>query len=102
METLRLLANCHKHDPGGSPDPLLLGHLSLDASVSYAALPESDAVRMALATSIGLSEEADFCAIADAFLLQAERFVAAAAAAQPTLSRVRRGSVSFHWSRLLR
>jgi hypothetical protein len=100
METLRLLANSHKHNPDSEPDQDLLKHLGRDLSVAYAPLPESDAIREALAASLGLPN-ADLCDIGEELLARAERFLVAAANAQPQLSRVRWGPVSFRRDRLL-
>jgi hypothetical protein len=51
METLRLLANCDKHNPSEEPEEQLLKHLALDESVPYAPLAESNSLREALAAS---------------------------------------------------
>ena len=76
IETLRLLANIYKHSPQVTPDQALLKHLGLDFSVSYAPLPESQALRAGLAVSLGLQGNSNYCDIADELLIRASRFLA--------------------------
>ncbi|MGH9733809.1 MAG: hypothetical protein ACRD8A_04375 [Candidatus Acidiferrales bacterium] len=58
METLRLLANCVKHEPTQEPDEELLRHLKLPLkppgkfNVSYAPIPESSCFKEGLAVSL--------------------------------------------------
>jgi len=81
METLRLLANCLKHEPTQEPDENLLRHLGLPLTpegpmiVGYLPLPESRCFREGLAKSVNLSKDADYCAIAEAFVNSANRFL---------------------------
>jgi hypothetical protein len=81
METLRLLANCYKHQAGQTPTEQLLAHLSLPPKppeqlvVGYMSLPESHAFREGLAASVNLPKEADYCTIAEKFVDLANQFV---------------------------
>jgi len=81
MKTLRLLTNCFKHAVTLIPDHKLLDHLKLARKtpepliVGYAPLPESKRFQKALAGSIGLPEDANYCTIADAFIDQAAEFL---------------------------
>ena len=93
METLRLLANCYKHDPSRSPDEDLLKHLKLDPTVMYASLPESRCFRKGLALSLDLEEDADYCAIAEELLARAEHFLADVEQ-QPAIGKVKWGPTS--------
>jgi hypothetical protein len=83
LETLRLLANTYKHEPGyAAPSEDLLAHLelnpiiSVNPTVTYASLPESQDFREALAVHLGLVQDADYADIIEAFLNSVERFVA--------------------------
>ncbi len=81
LEALRLLVNCYKHDPNGTPDAALLRHLRLPQSPggmvkSYARLSESDAFREGLARFLGLKGGAGYPKIASAFIVEAEHFLA--------------------------
>lgn len=84
LETLRLLANTYKHEPGdAAPGADLLKHLGLNPIISekpfkvlYASLPESQHFREALAQHLGLAQEADYTYIAEELLNSVERFVA--------------------------
>jgi len=77
VETLRLLANCLKHEPHQHPGEVLLRHLNLpdvnqlkkqDALVAeYLPLAESDRFREGLAASVSLPKETDYLTIADKF-----------------------------------
>jgi hypothetical protein len=77
METLRLLANCLKHDAHKKPSKKLLEHLNLPNVLNrpnidqlvdaYLPLPESFFLKEGLAKSVNLPEDADYCAITDAF-----------------------------------
>ncbi len=84
METLRLLANCFKHEPTQEPDERLLRHLNLPLKpvgrliVSYLPLPESSCFREGLAVSVNLPHDADYCTIAEAFVDSATRFLESA------------------------
>lgn len=93
METLRLLANCCKHDPSRKPDQKLLAHLKLKPA-NYMPLPESSCFQEGLAASVNLPNKADYCAIAEKLLNRAERFIADVQK-QPMVSRVKWGRVSF-------
>jgi hypothetical protein len=84
LETLRLLANTYKHEPGyATPGEELLTHLGLNPiistrpTVTYASLPESQRFREALALHLGLAKDADYTDIAEEFLNAVENFVAA-------------------------
>jgi hypothetical protein len=80
METLRLVANCLKHEPTLEPDQKLLEHLNLAPKpvepriVSYSSLPESSLFREGLARSVSLPKDADYCTIAETFVDFAKRF----------------------------
>lgn len=84
LETLRLLANTYKHEPGyATPGEGLLKHLGLNPIISekplkvtYASLPESQHFRQALALHLGLANDADFTDIAEEFLNGVDGFVA--------------------------
>jgi hypothetical protein len=75
MKTLRLLANCYKHDPSGKPGEELLEHVNLDKKLNYISLAESPTFRAGLALSVGLSGNADFCEIAERFLSLTDQFL---------------------------
>ena len=82
METLRLLANCVKHEPWQEPDERLLKHLKLPIAaelkrpvVRYMPLPESRCFREGLAASLNLSKDADYCAITEEFVDLVGRFL---------------------------
>jgi hypothetical protein len=82
LETLRLLANTYKHEPGyAKPGEDLLTHLGLNPiistrpTVTYASLPESRRFREALAAHLGLSQDADYAGIAEEFLNIVQKFV---------------------------
>ena len=91
IESLRLLANAYKHDPNTQPDQLVT-HLGLSTSISYAELPESDALREGLAVSVGLAPSANYSAIAERFIDPVEAFLSDIENRVP-LSRVRWGPV---------
>jgi hypothetical protein len=55
------------------PDENLLEHLRLPPR-PYAVLPESDWLREGLALSLGLQKDADYCTVAEEFLVRVERF----------------------------
>jgi hypothetical protein len=97
MEALRLLANCYKHDPLGSPDNALLKHLrphlKYQQRRKYASLPESGCFREGVALSLGLDKNADYCDIAEEFLAQADSFLNKVKQ-QPTIAAVKWGPVS--------
>jgi hypothetical protein len=83
LETLRLLANTYKHEPGyATPGEDLLAHLGLNPiistrpTVTYASLPESQHFREALALHLGLAKDGDYAGIAEEFLNIVEKFVA--------------------------
>jgi hypothetical protein len=67
--------------------------LKLDPKRNYAALPESGAVQDAIAASLGLERNTDYCAITEGFLREADAFLTAVAQ-QPGFSPVERGAVS--------
>ncbi len=94
IEILRHLVNSYKHHPFAEPDEMLLKGLNLEHSVSYAALPESGAVKKGLELSMGLEQHADYLAIADRFVDIAEKFLADVQR-QTRLSRVKPGKISF-------
>jgi hypothetical protein len=82
METLRLLANCLKHEPWQEPDEKLLKHLKLPTAaelkrpvVGYMPLPESRCFREGLAASLDLPRDADYCAITEKFVDLVGRFL---------------------------
>jgi hypothetical protein len=81
METLRLLANCVKHEPTQEPDEMLLKHLNLPSKptgpmlVGYAPVPDSDSFREGLAVSVDLELDADYCTIAEAFAILTDQFL---------------------------
>lgn len=75
IETLRLLANCYKHSPSDEPEEQLLKHLALDKSATYAPLAESNSLREALAASVNLSNDADYCDIAEKLLDLSKQFL---------------------------
>ena len=97
METLRLLANCYKHDPQGGPDDDLLKHLEKHLKFRqrrrYASLPESHCFREGLALSLGFGKETDYCDIAEELVEQAQRFLEQVKK-QPMIATVRWGHVS--------
>ncbi|MGD1074308.1 MAG: hypothetical protein ABSB15_29735 [Bryobacteraceae bacterium] len=76
MKTLRLLANCYKHDPSLVPGKKILKHLGLDESLNYMPLPASERFRVGLAAHIGLPKDADYCDIAEKLLNCAAGFLA--------------------------
>jgi hypothetical protein len=81
LETLRLLANCYKHQAAKVPSTKLLTHLGLPLVpqepfvVEYMSLPESRAFRVGLAMSVNLSKDADYCAIVEKFVEIANQFL---------------------------
>jgi hypothetical protein len=81
MESLRLLANCLKHESSQQPDEKLLKHLKLPAKpaerfvTSYLPVAESGYFRQGLAESINLAKDADYCVIAETFVDLAGQFV---------------------------
>ena len=85
METLRLLANCFKHDPRQQPDEALLKHLNLPnvdrlkqlkpLMDGYLPLPESSSFKEGLSASVNLPKDADYCAIANRFADLAGQFL---------------------------
>jgi hypothetical protein len=75
METLRLLANCYKHDPSRVPNDKLLRHLELDETAHYLPLPESRNFQKGLAAYVHLPQDADYCDIAERLLDCAARFL---------------------------
>jgi hypothetical protein len=76
VETLRLLANCYKHDPLRVPARKLLKHLQLDVTERYAPLPESRYFRRGLAAYVKLPNDAGYCDIAERLLDRAASFLA--------------------------
>jgi hypothetical protein len=94
MTTLRLLANCYKHDPALEADGNLLGHLGLDGKLTYGCLPESDDIREKLAQSVGLEwSDTSYIAIVEAFIGKAEGFLASVRA-RPGFSRIKPEPIS--------
>ncbi len=93
MNTLRLLANSYKHNPSSAPDRDLQKHLGLDLDGNYADLPESQALKKGLSTSLGLQEGADYCDIADELLARVDRFLKEVQAQPVTRSPVKWGPV---------
>jgi hypothetical protein len=81
METLRLLANCLKHEPTQEPNRQLLEHLGLPPKPeerfvdSYAALSESRSFKEGLAEYVKLPRDADYCRIAETFVYLASEFL---------------------------
>ncbi len=57
------------------PDKQLLHKLKLPTNVRYAWMPESDSLREALATFIGLNKEATYCDVAEQFIDVASSFL---------------------------
>ena len=94
MQSLRLLANCYKHEPSEGPGFELLKHRKL-SELNYASLSESDAIREGLAESVGLAAHADYCEIAERFLECVERFLTEVRE-QPGLSPIKSGAVSIN------
>jgi hypothetical protein len=95
-DVLRLLANSYKHDPSTRAVQKLLKNLSLDTTLKYASLPESDGVREGFATLIGLGKDADYCDIAEKFVDIANIFLVCVAEKNRTrLSQVIPNRVSF-------
>lgn len=92
VEALRLLANAYKHDPLKKPDRKLLTHLRLDATLTYAELPESGDLQEKLALIVGLPGDAEYCEIAEHFVERVQSFLRDAET-RSTLSRVRGGRV---------
>jgi hypothetical protein len=92
MNILRHLVNSIKHEPTEGPGPDLLKELKLDPKRNYMTLPEGGAVQDAIAASLGL-KDADYCAITEGFILEAEAFLAAVAR-QPGFSPVEHGAAS--------
>jgi hypothetical protein len=85
METLRLLANCLKHEPHQHPDETLLKRLNLPnvdqlkqlkpLIDGYLPLPESSSFREGLAAYVNLPKDADYCTIAEKFADLANKFL---------------------------
>ena len=81
METLRLLANCYKHEPDRRPSEALLTqiHLPLKPTerlvVAYAPLAESRLFLNGLSASLGVEERYDYCNVASVFISRAEDFL---------------------------
>jgi hypothetical protein len=75
MTSLRFLTNSYKHDPSMEPDDELLKSLELETGYEYFRLPESPALRERLATSVGLTKNAGYCAIAEQFIDAASGFL---------------------------
>lgn len=76
IEALQLLSNLYKHDTSMVPDKQLLNLLQLKPGLNYVSLSESDALRKGFADFIGLSNNADYCDIADCFIDIASDFLA--------------------------
>lgn len=93
METLRLLANCYKHDPLGGPDEELLDHVNPQPRRNYDSLPNSECFREDLAQSLGLDPDTDYCGIIEFLLTEAKRFLANVGR-QPGIATVKPGRVS--------
>lgn len=81
MKTLQFLVNSFKHEPGQRPSEELLSHLKLPAkppgprTTEYAALAESEYFREALAKSIELPGDTDYCTITEKFIKLVDKFV---------------------------
>lgn len=95
MKALRLLANLYKHDLYIEPDKKLLELLQMETGVTYAPLPESDALREGLAAFIALGKDATYCDIAERFVDIARAFLVTVQS-QTDLSPVKRSPVSFN------
>jgi hypothetical protein len=95
FEALRQIANSYKHTPWRKPDDKLLKLLSLDLTLNYAPIAESDAIREGLAVYLKMRKNAEYPAIATKLLKRADAFLTAVGS-QPGLSKVHRGRVSFH------
>jgi hypothetical protein len=76
MKTLRLLANCYKHDPSLVPTKQILKQLGLDEALNYMPLPESDCLRQGLAAYVNLPKDADYCDITERLIGCTARFLA--------------------------
>ncbi len=76
MEVLRLLSNSYKHDLSVDATEELRTLLRLDAKFNYAALPESGAVREAIAVCVGLGKDSGYWDIAERYVDLASRFLA--------------------------
>jgi hypothetical protein len=101
MELLRFLANSYKHNQSMEPSQDLLKRLNLEVGVKYAPLPDSEALRKALATFISLDEYADFCDITDRFVEIVSCFLVDVQT-RTTLSSVKWGPMSLKPSDMLR
>lgn len=99
METLRLLANCYKHEPDRRPGEALLAQIELPLKpteplvVAYAPLAESRLFLGGLAASLGVEEHYDYCGIASTFISRAEDLLTQAKASS-ILSDIEWGPVS--------
>jgi hypothetical protein len=95
FEVLRQIANSYKHTPWRRPDDKLLKLLKLDLALNYAPIAESDAIREGLAVHLKMRKNAEYPAIATRLLKRMDAFLALVKA-QPSLSKVNWGRVSFH------
>jgi hypothetical protein len=95
IEALRLLSNLYKHEPSLAPDEDLLNLLHLEIGVNYASLPESDALREGFAKFLGLSDDADYCDIAERFVDISNTFITTVKS-MTKLSKVKWGAISLN------
>jgi hypothetical protein len=76
MEVLRLLSNSYKHDLSVDATEELRTLLRLDTRFNYATLPESGAVREAIAVCVGLGKDSGYWDIAERYVDLASSFLA--------------------------
>jgi hypothetical protein len=94
METLRLLANCYKHDLSQTADEEFLKHLKSDLSLNYMPLAESGYLRQDIAASLSLEKDADYWEIAEEFASRVEQLLTDVRS-QPNVSKVKGGKIKF-------
>jgi hypothetical protein len=75
LDTLRLLANCYKHDPFKRPQEDLLKALGLDHTLNYAGLHESSKLCAGFCSLLKLGPETQYKHVASSYLDIAERFL---------------------------
>ncbi len=92
-ETLRLLANSYKHNCQKKPAADLLEHLKLDRHLDYSEIPESEALRRAIAYELGLSEHAGYIEVSERLVDHSYEFLKDIER-RNVLSRIIRGPVS--------
>jgi hypothetical protein len=89
MEVLRLLSNSYKHDLSVDATEELRTLLRLDTRFNYATLPESGAVREAIAVCVGLGKDSGYWDVAERYVDLASSFVASIKNRTP-LSKIKR------------